>query len=347
MNAMNRRDFMKTIIIGGVAFQASNLTFLNPLSAYASGKYDIGECRSVKITCISETGWYDNQKFKGQVRSAGGRATNQWQIPWDQSNASGFSSLIDIESLDGTHHKILLDTGWNTKYMDDCFKREGIDRLLQSGEIEMLFISHEHQDHYMGLECSLRYNPEIKVLIPSTFLDEGLKFLKSADYPRANAKNAIPHTGELVQLQAGKATRLFEGCAAVGFDVRTNFRVHGEQSLVFNVKDKGLVCVSGCCHQTLTTFADFAQKKIEGGDHMYGLYGGLHIAPVGTLDRQGKKTIKRMAKYDFKKIASNHCTGKVAVEEMIKLGYPVVRGTGTNGSKSDLFIGNGDTVLFG
>ena len=57
--------------------------------------------------------------------------------------------------------------------------------------------------------------------------------------------------------------------------------------------------------------------------------------------------VKGMAKYDFKKIACNHCTGEVAVQKMIDLGYPVVRGTARNGSKSDLYVGNGDEVVFG
>ena len=32
---------------------------------------------------------------------------------------------------------------------------------------------------------------------------------------------------------------------------------------------------------------------------------------------------------------------------MIELGYPVVQGTGSNGSKSNLYVGNGDEVTFG
>jgi hypothetical protein len=48
-----------------------------------------------------------------------------------------------------------------------------------------------------------------------------------------------------------------------------------------------------------------------------------------------------MGKYDFKKVAANHCTGIPAVKKMVELGYPVVKGTGRFGSKSDLVVGNG------
>ena len=30
---------------------------------------------------------------------------------------------------------------------NECFKREGVDKMLKSGEIEFVFISHEHLDH--------------------------------------------------------------------------------------------------------------------------------------------------------------------------------------------------------
>jgi 7,8-dihydropterin-6-yl-methyl-4-(beta-D-ribofuranosyl)aminobenzene 5'-phosphate synthase len=219
--------------------------------------------------------------------------------------------------------------------------------MIKNGEIEFLIISHEHLDHYWGLEATLKYNPEIKVIIPSTFYAEGMHFLSGADFMKPNARNRIPHRGELVQCKPGNINKLYDGCAAVAFDLPIVIRVRGEQSLYFNVKDKGFVCVTGCCHQSILTFAEFARQKIVGGDNMYGLYGGLHIAPFGPMNKDRVYIVEGMKKYDFKKIACNHCTGLVAVEKMVELGYPVVKGTGQHGSVSDLFVGNGDEVVFG
>jgi 7,8-dihydropterin-6-yl-methyl-4-(beta-D-ribofuranosyl)aminobenzene 5'-phosphate synthase len=64
------------------------------------------------------------------------------------------------------------------------------------------------------------------------------------------------------------------------------------------------------------------------------------------LDVKGEKVINEMAKYNFKKIACNHCTGIEAVIKMIELEYPIVKGTGRYGSASDLYIGAGDEVVF-
>jgi 7,8-dihydropterin-6-yl-methyl-4-(beta-D-ribofuranosyl)aminobenzene 5'-phosphate synthase len=347
MKEMNRREFMRTVAIGGAALGLGNAVFYKPLDALASGKYDIGQCKSVRIKCVSELGWYDTKVLIGQMKAGGGPKTNQWSIPWDPENAAGSCTLIDMETLDGRHHKFLLDTGWNRDFMDKCYKREQVDQMLRGGDIECLVISHEHLDHYWGLETTLKYDPDIKIFIPSTFYQEGMSFLGGAKYASPTAENTIPHKGELVKCQPGHINKIYDGCAIVAFDLPIVIRVRGEQSLYFNVKDKGIVCVTGCCHQGILTFADFAQKKIVGGDRMHAVYGGLHIAPFGPIQPERAHLITGMAKYDFDKVACNHCTGLAAVEKMVELGYPVVRGSGNYESTSDLYVGAGDEVFFG
>jgi 7,8-dihydropterin-6-yl-methyl-4-(beta-D-ribofuranosyl)aminobenzene 5'-phosphate synthase len=347
MKDVTRRDFMKNVVIGGAVLGLGSAVLSKPAKALASGQHDIGQCKSVTIKCISELGWFDSKKLIGQMKAAGGPKANQWEIAWDPKNAAGSCTLIDMETLDGRHHKILLDTGWNPQYMDECFKREGIDKMLKNGEIEALIISHEHLDHYWGLETTLKYNPDLKVIIPSTFYPEGMLYLRGTEYFVPSARNRIAHRGELVKCEPGKVNKLYNGCALVAFDLPIVIRVRGEQSLYFNVKDKGMVCVTGCCHQGILTFADFAAEKIKGGDNMYGLYGGLHIAPFGPVNPEREYLIKGMGKYNFKKIACNHCTGLAAVKKMVELGYPMVQGTAHYGSKSDLYVGNGDEVTFG
>ena len=346
MKDISRRDFVKTVAIGGASLSIGSAVFHKPLEALASGKYDIGQCKSVEVTAVSELGWYDDKLILKQLK-AHGLKNSQWTGDWDPRNAAGSCTLIDVEQLDGTHHKFLLDTGWHRWYMDQAFKREGIDKMLESGEIEFLIISHEHLDHYWGLETTLNYNPQIKIIIPSTFYPEGMHFLNGATFNKCGAVNRIAHQGELVKLEPGTINKLYPGVAAVNFDLPILIRVRGEESLYFNVKDKGMVLVTGCCHQNTITLGDFAVNKIQGGDKMYGLYGGLHIAPFGPMNPKREFIVKEMGKYNFEKVACNHCTGLAAVQRMIDLGYPVVRGTARFGSRSDLYVGNGDSVKFG
>lgn len=309
-------------------------------------KENIGLCRSVTVTCISETSWLDGDAWLKNVERAGGREVDQWCIDWDEGNSGGYSSLIEIEGLHGVRHKFLLDSGWNNAYMDRAFEREGIQDMLKKEEIEFLYVTHEHFDHYFGIASVLKHSPDIKVIVPGTFHDKGYELLAGAEFPKAHVKNPVPHKGELIRHDAGLIYRLYPGCASVTFDLKMPFGVKGEQSLFFNVMDKGIVCVTGCCHQNIVTFAEFARQKIEGGENLYGLYGGLHIAPVGEVDARGEKTIMDLGAYGFRKIACNHCTGIGAVQKMVGLGYPVVSGSAKNGSVSNLYLGNGDTITF-
>ena len=137
------------------------------------------------------------------------------------------------------------------------------------------------------------------------------------------------------------------GVVAVTFDIPMILRTEGEQSLYANVQDKGLVAITGCGHQTLPRSVDYATQNLVAGNKLHGLYGGLHLAPYGPLQPPQEAMIREMGKYGFDRIACNHCTGLPAVELMTALGYPIVRGTGSNGSISDLYIGNGDSVIFG
>lgn len=299
------------------------------------------------IKCISEVGWWDNKVLIADMMKAGGlKEADQWTSEWTPSNAAGSCSLVEVESLDGSKKRFLVDTGWDPKYMDERFKAEGVDRMLNSGEIDFLYVTHEHLDHFWGLEAVLRYNPEIKIIIPSSFQAPAMSYIGGADFPKAGAKNTIRHKGELVKFKIGETTKLADGVVSVGFDIPIILKIRGEQSLYFNVKDKGLVLVTGCCHQNILTFADYAVNNLEAKGKLYGLYGGLHIAPFGKLGDEERGWIDKMGSYGFKKIAANHCTGLLAVQRMVDLGYPLVKGRGSKGSQSDLYVGNGDSVVF-
>jgi len=344
MKEYNRREFLKYSGLAGIA--TSGLMAGDGESKDPDEKIDIGLCKKLTITSISEVGWWDNQQLLSDAKAGGSNAT-QWEIYFDRDNSAGSSSLIEMEDLEGKYHKFLLDTGWNVSYMDKRFQKMGVDRMLRNGEIEFLYISHEHLDHLWGLEATLKYKPDIKIIVPSTFKREAYHLMRGTDFMFPGVRNEIHHEGELKQLKPGGIHELLDGYASVTFDVPIGLGIRGEQSLYFNVKDKGIVCVTGCCHQTITAFAEYAQKYLLGGENLYGLYGGLHSAPFGILTPDKEKMIIDMEKFGFQKIAANHCTGLAAVKKMIELGYPVVRGTGQFGSKSDLYVGNGDSVTFG
>jgi 7,8-dihydropterin-6-yl-methyl-4-(beta-D-ribofuranosyl)aminobenzene 5'-phosphate synthase len=71
---------------------------------------------------------------------------------------------------------------------------------------------------------------------------------------------------------------------------------------------------------------NFGRENIQGSPKAYGLYGGLHIAPFEQWDEKLDPVISGLAAMNLQKVAANHCTGLVAIE--------------------NLYFGNGDEVVF-
>lgn len=296
---------------------------------------DIGQCRRVKIRCISETSWFDASQILTDIKNAGGMSASQYTVDWTETNSGGYCALVEFEALDGVIRRFLLDVGWNPSWMDACFQREGVDQMLSRGEVEFVFISHEHMDHFWGLPVVLKYRPDIRIIVPGSFYQEGKELIRTSG-----------HTGELLELEAGRLHPLFPGCASVTFDIPIIIRVQGEHGLFFHIKDKGLVTVTGCCHMGVLNLMEYGRENILGSPRPYGLYGGLHICPFEQWETKMDQVIKDLAAMKLEVVAANHCTGMISIEKMIEAGIPVVRGTARHGSKSNLYVGNGDEVVF-
>jgi 7,8-dihydropterin-6-yl-methyl-4-(beta-D-ribofuranosyl)aminobenzene 5'-phosphate synthase len=177
--------------------------------------------------------------------------------------------------------------------------------------------------------------PDIKVMVSDRYYPEGRALVQKSG-----------HKGELIELAPGKVHKLFPGCASATFDIPIMIRVQGEHVLYFNIKDKGLITVTGCCHMGVLNAMKYGIENIQGGDKPYGLYGGLHIAPLEQWDPKLDPVISGIEALKLSKVAANHCTGLITIQKMIAANIPVVRGTAKYGSRSDLYLGNGDEVVF-
>ena len=383
-NKINRKDFLKgaAMGLGAGVVGAMGIYSYSPMKKrhfpeISSKLEDLGVCKSVHVTNISETSWFDNATLMGDIKNAGGLLVNQYDYNWppfgngkglgkgsyeegiktikhllpnrleeawaiqekmsvSPQNAGGFACLIEVEEMSGRKRKFLLDSGWSYKWMDECFKREGIDKMLANGEIEALFISHEHFDHYWGVPVTYKYNPNITTYIPEGFYPEGKQYLKDAG-----------HKGKAITSKNG-INKIIPGFCTYVFDIPIICRVFGEQSLYFNVKDVGMVSVTGCCHQGIIQFASTAYKEMKyENDKMHGIYGGLHISPFEDWDPKYDDLVISLGKYGFEKIGCNHCTGILCAKKFIEAGYPVIQGTARFRTKDTAYLGNGDTIKFG
>ncbi|MDA8121971.1 MAG: MBL fold metallo-hydrolase [Deltaproteobacteria bacterium] len=299
-------------------------------------KTDIGRVRSLSIKCLSEVSWHDNARMRQDVREAGGLQTaDQFDVKWTPGNAAGISALVETIDGGGRPRKILVDVGWDVDYMDEVFRREGVDRMLAAGEIDFVYVTHEHVDHFWGMPAVVRHRPDVKLLIPSGFSGRSRELLRDSG-----------HTGKVVELGPEAPRVLFPGCASVTFDIPIFLKTRGEQVLYFHVEGRGMVIVTGCCHPGVIGLLEYAQEAFEGFAEFHGIYGGLHISPFEEWGPPQDELLDRLKTFRLQRLACNHCTGVITMEKMLERGIPVVRGSGKHGSRSDLYVGNGDTIVF-
>lgn len=361
----DRRSFLKSLGTAGIAASvAGPMSGMITRKAEAKKKVEFGEVKSVKVDVLTETSWFDNTTLKNELIAGGGAAVSQYKTPWSWENAGGYSALITVTTLDGNERKLLLDSGWNTDWMDYIFEeKNNIPPMLKSGEIEALIISHCHLDHYWGIESTLKHKPDIPMYIPETWYPEDKALLTDKAHHKAKdvhiCKNDHPHTGKLVltKVKGEKGDgiyKLMDGVALRMFDVPILLRVRGENVLYFKVKDKGVVTVTGCCHPGLLTLFAWARRNIK-GYQPYGCYGGLHISVFENWDPKMGDIIKGVKTFKLEKIGCNHCTGWIWAERAREAGVPIVRGTDTYKSYTkvstvakgtNVFLTNGDSITF-
>jgi 7,8-dihydropterin-6-yl-methyl-4-(beta-D-ribofuranosyl)aminobenzene 5'-phosphate synthase len=368
---MKRRTFLKSIAASSLAASVAGSTnFMLPRKAHAAKRIDIGQVKSVKVDVLTETSWFNNDILKKNMMDYGGAMTNQYTIPWDWDNAGGYSALITVTTLEGNERKILMDSGWNNGWMDYIFEEKNdIANMLKKNDIELFLLSHWHLDHLWGIESTLKHNQNIKMYAPKTYYPEDMALLKEKAHHMAKDKNTgkmihickndYPLKGELVLCDpAGEngegVYRLMPGVAVRMFDVPILLRVRGENVLYFNIKDKGIVTVTGCCHPGLLSLFAYARNNFKGYEP-YGCYGGLHITIFETWEPKFDDIIKGVKAFKIKKLGCNHCTGWIWAEKAAAAGVPVVKGTdkyktykrtSTVAKASNVFLTNGDSIVF-
>jgi 7,8-dihydropterin-6-yl-methyl-4-(beta-D-ribofuranosyl)aminobenzene 5'-phosphate synthase len=333
-----------------------------------NNRMDIGAVKDLKIDVLSETGWFDDARFKEDMTAGGGSEQTQYKIAWDAENAGGYAALLTLTLLDGDQRKILLDTGWNNGWMDYVFARHGVDAMLERGEIDFMVLSHWHLDHFWGIGSTLKHNPKIKIYAPATWRAEDRALLQEKATIRAYDRdgrpvpicnNDVAHEGELILTNVdgddgSGLYRLLPGVALHMFDASMLLQVRGENVLYVNVEGKGIVTVTGCGHPGIMNLLTFARDTIA-APGLYGCYGGLHLSIFDTWKPEFDDIIDAINRLGIKKMGCNHCTGWMWAEKAASHGVPIIRGTdaymdypkrSVQAKGSHAFLGNGDSVTF-
>jgi 7,8-dihydropterin-6-yl-methyl-4-(beta-D-ribofuranosyl)aminobenzene 5'-phosphate synthase len=91
--------------------------------------------------------------------------------------------------------------------------------------------------------------------------------------------------------------------------------VKDDQALVMNIKDKGLLILTGCGHAGIINTIKYA-KKVTGVRKIYSVLGGLHLSGQ-VYEESIPLTIAELIREDPRYIVPCHCTGWKAAYEIV------------------------------
>jgi len=203
--------------------------------------------------------------------------------------AEGVSFLIRTDSS-----TILFDTGIDDDSIK-CVFRYNLDMLgIDIGEIDAVFISINHADHqnnWKWIEDKTFVKPENVNILP------GLKIYvpMGRDARNLNITSIFtrnPRVTDLLDKLSNKINPIFsyypvkvaEGVYTTGIIWAPKFIGSAvEQGLLFNVKDKGIIIVSGCGHQPVERLLLRCERISD--MPIYGVLGGFHFPVDNDSER--------------------------------------------------------------
>ncbi|QQS29471.1 MAG: MBL fold metallo-hydrolase [Sphingobacteriales bacterium] len=188
----------------------------------------------------------------------------------DLKTEAGVSYLIKAGN-----RTILFDLGYNPDEQEPSPLMHNMQKLgVSIDDIDMIFISHNHFDHVGGI----KWMKNNTFSLGNTQIELGNKRIFTPidmTYPGQQPINTqIPQL-----LDSGIAT-----IGAIPAELIIG-RIE-EQALAINIKDKGILLIVGCSHQTIPKI--IKRTKDIFSEPIYAIVGGLHFPiPEGRLKMMG------------------------------------------------------------
>lgn len=226
---------------------------------------------------------------------------------------------------DKERKNILIDVGQNSEALLHNMKIMGISPSI----IDAVVLTHCHYDHTQGIANVVRHigKKDLPVIAHTDIFR--LHFI-TEPYHRlvgimpGDSRDEIERVGGKISLSK-EPVMIMPGIMTTGEVPRRNdFEKVGialktienrnilddimldDISLIANIKDIGLVIITGCSHAGIVNIVNYA-KEIAGVSDIQAIIGGLHL--VDATDDVINRTVKELDTMNMSWISAGHCTG--------------------------------------
>jgi 7,8-dihydropterin-6-yl-methyl-4-(beta-D-ribofuranosyl)aminobenzene 5'-phosphate synthase len=245
---------------------------------------------------------------------------------------NGLALLVDVY-FGGKRYRVLLDTGLTDTVILHNMAALGI----APDEIDHVVLSHGHPDHYGGLVGLLkaRNYPLTVTLHPDAFLVRHVNAASGMVIPYYNqslrrdeleaagarlvlARDPVPvcpaatTTGEIPLDVAFEPPGPAAGTPSSLWCVRDGRFEEDptldDVALAVNLKDKGLLVITGCAHAGVINTIRQA-RKVTGVERLYALFGGFHLGFPGIPADKCTMTVDELKGLNPAVVSPMHCSG--------------------------------------
>jgi 7,8-dihydropterin-6-yl-methyl-4-(beta-D-ribofuranosyl)aminobenzene 5'-phosphate synthase len=247
----------------------------------------------------------------------------------------GFSSLVTVVKGE-KKASFLFDTGLTKDSL-----LHNMDVLeVRPPDLHAIVLSHGHVDHVAGLMGLLSRTARRRlplILHPDAFLrrkitlPDGREILLPPPDRRGIEQEGVEILEEraaslllgglvLVTGQVERTTEFEKGFPGHYADVDGRWQpdplIHDDQAVVLNVREKGLVVLSGCGHAGIVNVLRHA-TAVTGIGRVHAILGGFHLTGR-VFEPLIAPTIEALRRIAPKLIVPSHCTGWKAIHEIAR-----------------------------